>query len=298
MNRFKINGFEVQTEKTQGQSPKDPRSVRVEEKRVPVVEKYEFTRFGKPGTRNYGEVKARFGPLASTDPERPDRSQKDSRFALNDLVRGPLSVAEEERRAIEVMVQERLAEVIEEARRKGYEAGREQGLKQGHDEAFTEFQRQAGEYLERFEGLIGEAEGLKGEIWRANERYMIELVFRTAKMVLLRELKTDEQYVLRLARELVDRSGLRDNVHIMVSPQDRAMIGTLKESLEASLGTLKNLTVEVSKEISPGGCRIETDWNTIDATIDGQLEAVHQALLGELAAGKAEAGPVEGRGAK
>src|SRR4029077_14232240 len=104
----------------------DPRVVRMESEpaREPVVRNFEATKLKKPGEGDYAAIKAKYGPLAATDMDRATRSQKDSRFHLNALVKDPLSVQQEEQRVIAEMLKAQVqaldAEVREKAKREGY----------------------------------------------------------------------------------------------------------------------------------------------------------------------------------
>src|SRR6185369_5596160 len=122
-------------------------------------------------------------------------------------LRRPLSVEEEERRAIEEKVRARVSSMSDEVKEKAHTTGYQEGLKKGYEEAFRRFQQEGAERLARFEKLLNESENAKQEIFRANERYLLELIFRIARTVLLREAKTDKELVMRLARELIDRVG-------------------------------------------------------------------------------------------
>jgi len=46
----------------------------------------------------------------------------------------------------------------------------------------------------------------------------------------------------------------------------------------ASISGLKNLSIETDSEISPGGCRVDSDLGDVDATIETQLETIRQSL--------------------
>jgi flagellar assembly protein FliH len=169
--------------------------------------------------------------------------------------------------------------VAEEVRAQAAKQGYDEGLKQGHEEAFRRFREEAAERIRSFDLFLAEAETAKEQIYRANERFLIETVFRVSKMVLLKELTTDKEYVTRLARDLIERVGVRENIRIKISPSDMDTAALLKEGLEKSLGTLKNLNIEPSAQVQGGGCIVETEWNAIDASIQTQLQGIYDALV-------------------
>lgn len=277
MNQFHGSKFEVNAE---GEEEK-ARVVKQEEPFSASVRSFSAPDFHQQTHRSYPDVKARFGALAATDPDRSAKSQKDRRFSLNELARGPLSVEEEERNVIEEQVRTRIATLSDEVRQKGFQAGYADGAKEGHAEAFEQFQKDAASRIQGFDQLLGELEAAKEDVFRANERFLIELVFRVSRMVVLQELKTDPQYVLRLTRDLIERVGVRENIRIRVNPKDKETIGMIKDNLDQIFGGLKNVNIEASSQVAGGGCLLDTEWNAIDASIETQLRGVYEALIGQ-----------------
>jgi len=256
-------------------------AIKVEEAMSRNAQTYKPRALIQPGTKGYPATKARFGPLASTDPDRKPPTQKDRAFAINSLHREPLSIDEEEQRVIESRVQERMDSLVKEVYDKAEKEGFAKGHAEGHAEAFSAFQVEGLEKLKHLESLIASAEKSKDEIFRANERFLISLVYRICKMILLRELQTDREYLVRLTRDLIERTGIRDGIRLRLNPEDFLAMGSLKEGLETYFGNLKNLQIESSSTVSRGSCVIESEWNAIDANLDTQMKAVETALLGK-----------------
>ncbi len=282
MSSFKPSQYEI---KDEGAAPGEMRVVKLDEPSKPDVQAFVPSRIREPGQGEYRTVKAKFGPLAATDASRASRTQKDSRFAINPLLREPLAVEEEERRVIEERVRDRITAVSEDVRRQASEVGFQEGYKKGYDEAFAKFREDGRQSLENFQVFLAGCENAKRDIFKANERYLVELVYRVSKMVLMRELQADKQYVTRLTQELVERVGARENIRIKLNPADLEVAAQLRQDLEMSLGTLKNVNVEASAQVEGGGCIVETQWNAIDASIETQLKNIHDSLTGERSSG-------------
>jgi flagellar biosynthesis/type III secretory pathway protein FliH len=212
-------------------------------------------------------------------------SQKDSRFLINPLLRGPLSIEQEEEQIIQQKVSERIQALQAEALALASAEGYQQGLKQGSDEARKLTQAEGAEIVARFESLFADLDGAKDKIFKTHERFVIAMVYEIAQAVVLRELKTDREYVTRLAKTVIEQIGVRENVHIKIHPDDVSTIDFMKADLFKNLSQLKNLTVETSAEVRLGGCIVETELNVINATIENQLESFQSALLGQPVAG-------------
>lgn len=276
---FKKEHFQIEEE---GKDAGEIRVVKLDTGPGLQVKEFSLPELQVRGKGEYAAIKKKYGPLAVTDKDRKTRGTRDNRFEVNPLLRDPLAIEEEEKSYIEARVREKVTVVQETAWKEGEKKGYEDGLKRGRDEAYDEFKSQAEHALQSFESMVKSFESLKAEVFKANERFLMELVFRVAKMVALKELSTDEQYVLRLSKGLLDSVGIRENVKLRINPKDAKSIDNLKAELSKTFVDLKNLTIEASDEVQGGGCKIETQWSAIDASIETQLKGLHEALNGAI----------------
>lgn len=281
MSKFRYSDFKVQTDP----SLRSTRVVKVEQGIVAQVENFQIPTLYETGKGDYSVVRSKFGSLAQTDDDRSTRDQKDRRFNLSQLVRTHLAVDQEERRALDERVNEKLNSLAEETRTQAAEQGYHEGLKMGFDEAQKEFRAKSLQRIQQLENLVLEFEGAKQLIFKTNERFLIDLVYRISKMILIKELSMDREYIFRLVEELVQRLEMRENITIKINPEDAQSIEMLKGSIEKSFGPMRNLSLEISNQVKLGGCLIETDWNAIDASLETQMREIYEALLGKNSVG-------------
>jgi len=253
-----------------------------------VAEQFTPPDLKRAGQGDYGFVRSHYGSLAITDSGREKRGVKDARFSLNPLQRDPLAVLQEESRVIEERVQERIVAVADQVRMDAHEEGYNDGLKRGFEEAFRKFQDEGARELDRFKAFLNECESAKENLFRANEQAILQILLRMGRMILLREIKEDQDYLLRLSREMLGRVGVRENVKIRVRSEDLAIAQKLKEGLEKDLGEFRNLKVESSSVIREGGVIVETDWSTIDAAVETQFRGVFDSFLESSSSGDSE----------
>jgi len=271
---FKAIKVDVKTEQDKGV---DVRVLKQSDAGSPKVQTFDMKKI-ETLIPKVAPTRAKVGGKESADSALSAKRRRDNRFALNPLQKDPLSIAEEEARLIEEQVKQRVAAYAVEVRTKAHEQGYQDGKKKGYDEAYSDFQKVGAVNMERFESLLAEFEGARADIFKANEKTIIDLVFYVAKMVLLQELKTDREYLVRLVSALIERIGVRENVKVHISPDDVQTIGMIKEGVEKAFGSLKNLNIEVDSQVKQGGCVVETEYNAIDAAIDAQLEGIRSAL--------------------
>jgi flagellar assembly protein FliH len=221
---------------------------------------------------DYQHHKEKFGTLASTEDE------YNHRFSLHPAARKSLGIDTEEHRHLEGKIQQevevRFAELREKARKEGYD----QGLKEGEQVATDAFFEKMNPQYDRFSQILAEFESIKDEMFHANEHFLINLVFQIARHVVLKELKTDREYVRNLCSGLVEKIGAKDHVKIKIGKSDSDQIEAIRDFLKQQFVDLKNIQIEVAEDILNGGCKVETDLARINASVDTQLEMISHAL--------------------
>jgi flagellar biosynthesis/type III secretory pathway protein FliH len=133
---------------------------------------------------------------------------------------------------------------------------------------------------ENLESLIQQFEGVKTELYRANEEMLIRLIASIGKQVILKELKTDVDYIKRLSLALIERVGAKEFVKISIPREQFTQLEELREFLKRERPEITNLQIEAVEDLSQGGCKVETDLAKINASIDVQMRGIEQALGG------------------
>ena len=225
--------------------------------------------------------------LAAMKPTRPSRpmaelDRKDRRFQVDPVLRDLVSTDEETDLQVEVRVRDKIAELRSAAESEGREAGYESGQARGKAEAKASYDLAFAAKLERLDALIAGIESAKSEVFQANERFLVELVFRIARSVLQKEVLIDPEYLTRVVRSVVEKVGVKEQLKLIASTaQIEALYGMLPE-LEKKHAGLKNISIESSSQLGDADVVIETDWNRIDATLDSQLGSLHEVVLAAL----------------
>jgi flagellar assembly protein FliH len=208
--------------------------------------------------------------------------QKERRFHVDPVLRDLLSVDEEAESEINRRVAAKVAEIRAQAEEEGRDRGYEEGYQRGKAEAKTVVEAASNERLERFDVFLSTMESLKDEIYRANERFLVELVFRIASNVLQRELATDREYMTRIVRGIVEKVGVKEQLKLIASEEQVEGLYALLPELQKKHAGLRNISVEPSSQLGDFDVVLETDFNRVDATLASQMEMLHSALVEEL----------------
>jgi flagellar assembly protein FliH len=118
--------------------------------------------------------------------------------------------------------------------------------------------------------LERQREGLLGAL----EPHLVRLVFAAAEAVIRREASVDPTFVERTVADALAATSQAAAITVRVAPGQTAQVEQVLAGADARVRVLAD------ESITAGGCIAETDWGDIDATLETQLRALRDALLG------------------
>ena len=119
---------------------------------------------------------------------------------------------------------------------------------------------------------------IRVEIYQQIETEVVELALAIARKVICREVSTDKETVVCVAREALSKVDDPGNIKIKMNPADLQFVNETKYQLSDLMADVNNVTLEAEENIQSGGCVIETDLGEIDARIEKQLQAVEESF--------------------
>jgi len=162
-----------------------------------------------------------------------------------------------------------LSEIERQAFGKGYEQGERAGLEAGGHRAEAMLRRMA-ETLE-------ELGSLRQQMIQQTESQTVRLALTIAKRILRREVSLDEDLTIAMARVALDRLGEHAGATIRLHPDDYALTtGEGQDPWDSD-----QVTVVADDNISRGGCRIESAFGFVDASVDAQFDEIEKAVLAD-----------------
>jgi flagellar biosynthesis/type III secretory pathway protein FliH len=82
-------------------------------------------------------------------------------------------------------------------------------------------------------------------------------------------------------RGALRKAYVRDRLQVVCNPEDLALVEQAEETLQAQVGTLKNLELVGDRRVQRGGVVVRTPGGDVDATLGSQLDRLRAAMLGE-----------------
>jgi flagellar assembly protein FliH len=170
-------------------------------------------------------------------------------------------------------VEEKRKDELKKSESAGFEKGYAEGLASG----IKEGQKEISERLGRLESVIRELHGVKERKIEELLPEIVDLSLDIARKIIHRKIEQDREIIVSVVREAIHRLGREEKMTIRVNPADYdtmiSNIAMLKEETR-----LRDVTIEPSASVSPGGCTIETPSGEVDARIEEQIKEIGDAI--------------------
>jgi flagellar biosynthesis/type III secretory pathway protein FliH len=111
------------------------------------------------------------------------------------------------------------------------------------------------------------------------ERSIVELACALAKRIVRRELRHEPTIALEWIRESLELVTGAGEITIRLNPVEVATLRNEVESLISVFSAAAQAKVVADESITPGGCRIETQFGSIDQQIETLLKRIAEELL-------------------
>lgn len=178
---------------------------------------------------------------------------------------------------IEAMIRDAHARVFDierNAHEKGFNEGKEKGKLEGFAEA-------TGLMNTLVDGLK-QLEKARGVYYGKAEKEMVDLVLLIAAEIIRREVAQDPGIVAEVLRKAVAELEAKQSIVVRLSPHDISLISGMRESLQAEMEVVENLEFKADPAVTPGGCILETNIGSLDATVENRLMNIHRALRDQI----------------
>jgi flagellar assembly protein FliH len=165
-----------------------------------------------------------------------------------------------------------------------------QGFAEGKARSITDGERAGLELgIKKIEPLLSslkdaliQLNAIREETYQQIEKEVVELALAIAQKVICREISTDPETVVCIAKEALAKVDDPGQIKIKMNPSDLQFINETKYQLSNLIADVDHVTFEAEENIQSGGCIIETELGEIDARIEKQLQAVEESFRSAL----------------
>lgn len=171
-----------------------------------------------------------------------------------------------------------------QAEKEAYEKGFAQGEKDGRELGLKRFET----LLQSFQNVLGEIQAFGKEYRRTHEGEMVRFLLAVARKILKQDFPGAEGTVTATLREALRQVEERKKIRIHLHPQDYDFLRAHPECVPYSLNeeNPEGAKMAADPTLLRGGCRIETPFGDIDATLESQLEQITAGIWQKIEPGE------------
>ena len=178
---------------------------------------------------------------------------------------------------VQPLTLEELESIRQEAYNEGFAAGEKDGFRSTTLKVRQEAEAALSVKLASLERLMGSLFEPIAEQDSQIEKAMVGLVEHIARQVIQRELVLDSSQIESVMREALKLLPLGvGNVRLHINPQDFEQVKALRERHEETWRIVEDA------DLQPGGCRVETEYSRIDATVETRISQIMAQLLDQV----------------
>ena len=154
------------------------------------------------------------------------------------------------------------------------EEARQQGIAEGRHQAEYEY----GSAAAAMQLICGQLDELREVILKNSIGELRELVIAIAERIIRHSVTEQDQTIVSTVNEAIGKAVKSDEFLVFVHPDDYETIENRSGEMLSGINSLSNLSIKTDPSVERGGCRIESDKCTVDATIASQIDVVREEL--------------------
>ena len=179
---------------------------------------------------------------------------------------------------LEKKIQKRLLEAerkAQEIEKEAYERGYAQGEKDG-----IEYGRKSMQITkDRMEQLLGGLTALPVKVFKDYREWFLTTSLAVARRLVVGELTAQPEAFAQLVDSLLAEAEAGQSVTITLNPSDLDMMRKHTSFQAIEEGSGRSVVVKPDPQLERGGCRLESDIQLLDASMDARFALLEEALF-------------------
>lgn len=160
------------------------------------------------------------------------------------------------------------------------------GLEQGKQEIFAQFETQLSEKLQELTNFVDAAFVSKNEILQSADREIIDIIMMISRKIFTSGLKLDEDYLLNYVHSAVKSLRNKEQIKFIVNPQEAERLYNISEKLTEKINELEDISIITDSNIAPDCLIVESLKSRVYTNLDDELNEVETQLKKEYKLGE------------
>jgi type III secretion protein L len=182
------------------------------------------------------------------------------------VIKGDIYAASEKAREIIQKAQQEAEEIVRRAK-EAMDKERQDGFQAGYQEGLAQVTE-----------LLVRARADYDQSLRNSQQDMLNLAFRIAEKIIGKKVEMDQQVILDIVKQALQTVRQSKQVTIRVHPDDARLMRENEEVMMETLGHGRIIDIVDDAKIARGGCIIESEFGTVEAQLQTQLDRLKKVL--------------------
>lgn len=204
--------------------------------------------------------------------EEDSLSQPSSGFKINELSAYELGLTQKNENLIEEKIHLRVLEEIKSVQEEAYQKAYALGLEEGAKKAFEVNELKIKEKIDYLDTILKEIERMKIEIFQQNENQFIKFAYYLSEKIAMTELEKNPEKIIEMMKEVIEMAQCDEQISLIISASDFDFISEFKNRLHHDVILSSKVQIIKSDQLKSGGCMVETNFGSIDASIQQRIE--------------------------
>ncbi len=170
---------------------------------------------------------------------------------------------------------------IESIQKQAYEEGHESGYRDGYKKGLADGETEVRQRAEAFQMLIRSLDVPFDELDEQVVEQTAQLAIAVARQIIRRELHMDPGQVIAVVRDaLKSLPVMARKIRVFLHPDDAVLVREVLSLHDEADDDSQTWRIIEEPLLSRGGCRINSENSTIDATVEMRLQRVITEIMG------------------
>lgn len=174
--------------------------------------------------------------------------------------------------------QSQCAEIRENAKNEGYQAGYDNGYIDGTNQIIQELT----DKIINVDNFVKSTFEIKKRIIKSAHKDIIELLAIISDKVCHKKFEQDEKIFDEITKSAINLLKEKENINIIVNPKMAQKMWEISETLKETIQGLENIKIIEDSSVGVDGTIVEGVKNRIDCTIQNQIKVIIDELYREL----------------
>ncbi len=149
------------------------------------------------------------------------------------------------------------------------------GVDIGRKEAEEDYENTTNTFL----CICNELDKLRETILKNSTTEMKELVMDISEKIIRHSLTEQDETIISTIKEAIQLAVKSDEIQIQINPSDLQCIEKKKQEIIDSMSGLENIILQSDTTIDRGGCKLESSYCTVDATLTSQIKVIRDNVM-------------------